>query len=261
MFISFVDGVDKGTLPQDLKDVPAGDHKIRFAGNGSTYEPMEKNITVRPGETTDLGDVKLKVLSGQVAINSAPPGATIFLSSGSDRRKITSVPITIKNVDASKTWTLEATKAGFNDFHETVSFDDGNAEKTFNINMDPKGGGGAVAASPSPAAAPAPAGEPGLPPVPHIPSPAAGTPNAAVAVAKPAPAAAAGQAFLKLNSKPASNVILDGKPLGQTPQMNIPVTPGTHTITFLKPEENLRKNASVTVAAGETKLVIQNLRE
>jgi serine/threonine-protein kinase len=70
----------------------------------------------------------------------------------------------------------------------------------------------------------------------------------------PAPKAAAG-GTLSLNSIPASNVILDGKPLGATPKTGVAVTPGQHTVIFVHPEHG-RKAKSVNVAAGKTVPVV-----
>jgi serine/threonine-protein kinase len=48
-----------------------------------------------------------------------------------------------------------------------------------------------------------------------------------------------------------TTVILDGKPLGQTPKVGVSVSPGTHTVIFVHPEQG-RKAKSVTVEAGKT---------
>ena len=77
-----------------------------------------------------------------------------------------------------------------------------------------------------------------------------------------APAAAAGgDCFLNINSRPASTVLLDGKPLGPTPRVKVPVSAGTHTVLFVNAEESLKKSVTVTVAAGETKAVSAKLRD
>ena len=63
------------------------------------------------------------------------------------------------------------------------------------------------------------------------------------------------------NSRPASTVLLDGKPLGPTPRVKVSVSAGTHTVLFVNAEESLKKSVSVTVAAGETKAVSAKLRD
>ncbi len=68
---------------------------------------------------------------------------------------------------------------------------------------------------------------------------------------KPEPAAAA---KLNINSIPRANVVLDGRPLGMTPQIGVSVSPGSHTVVFVHPELG-RKVASTSVKAGGTSSV------
>jgi hypothetical protein len=64
---------------------------------------------------------------------------------------------------------------------------------------------------------------------------------------------------LNLNSIPASNVILDGRPLGSTPKVGITVPAGSHTVIFIG--ETGRKATSVTCKAGETKAAIVRITD
>lgn len=237
----FVDDKEIGQIPQEIRDLTPGEHTIKLAGS-DRYAPVEKKITVTKGEVQDIA-LPLKVVKGKATINLGTEGATVLLVSGSDRRKFPSLPVSV-DLDPAKPWVLEATKAGFTDYHQTITFEDGQAEKTFTVTLDPKG------------AATAPAG--GTPAA----TPGTTAPEKPATPEKPAaPAAAAGEAFITINSTPVSNVALDGKPLGQTPKVKVPVTPGTHTIMLINTEEGLKKSVSVTVKAGETKPVIVKLRE
>jgi hypothetical protein len=58
-----------------------------------------------------------------------------------------------------------------------------------------------------------------------------------------------------MNSIPQSSVVLDGKPLGMTPQIGINVPAGTHKVAFINADQGFKKEVTVTVAAGETKKV------
>jgi serine/threonine-protein kinase len=76
---------------------------------------------------------------------------------------------------------------------------------------------------------------------------------------KPAPPSdtgGGGQAFLNINSIPASSVILDGKPIGQTPKLKFAVSPGSHSVLFVNADQGFKKQISVSVGAGETKPAI-----
>ena len=64
--------------------------------------------------------------------------------------------------------------------------------------------------------------------------------------------AASGNGTLNINSIPVSKVILDGKPLGSTPKVGVSVSAGSHTVTFIHPEQG-KKSVTVTVKPGETK--------
>ena len=151
----YVDGKEIGPLPQELHTLQPGDHKIRLAGT-DRYAPFEKSIILAQDEVQDLGDQTLKVVKGKATIELDTPGAKVSIVSGTDRREFPTLPIAV-DLDTSKSWALEASKAGFTDYRQTISFDDGVAEKTFKIALDPKSGAAAAAAPPSargPSAAP-----------------------------------------------------------------------------------------------------------
>ncbi len=105
-------------------------------------------------------------------------------------------------------------------------------------------------ADPAPSSTPRPA-EPSsaAPPATNA---STGAPPAATSSATAAPAASSQTGTLNINSIPVSKVILDGKPLGETPKVGIKVAPGVHQVTFVHPSLG-RKTISVNVAAGETK--------
>jgi hypothetical protein len=61
-------------------------------------------------------------------------------------------------------------------------------------------------------------------------------------------------ATLNLTSTPASTIVLDGRPLGRTPQNGVSVTAGKHTVVFVNPQRG-RKTVKVQVSAGGNKNV------
>jgi hypothetical protein len=54
-------------------------------------------------------------------------------------------------------------------------------------------------------------------------------------------------------------VELDGRRLGDTPQVNVEVTPGDHTVRFIK-EGYRTEERQVTVASGEVVRVVVRLQ-
>lgn len=223
----FVDGQEIGELPQTAKSLSAGEHTIRVAGN-DRYEPWEQHIKLEDGETKTIGPLALRVLKGLATFKAGPgaEGARALL----DGRLIPELPSTIE-VPAGKQLTLTATKRGYSPYRRAVSFDDGVAEKTFEITMVEDGSAKAVSV---------------VAEAPQSDAPAPRTNS----VASRAPAG--GKAVVNLNSIPVSNVILNGRPLGQTPKVGLQVAPGPQTIVFVHPDFG-RKVVTGTVAAGETK--------
>jgi len=244
----YVDDKEIGPLPQELTDLTPGDHKITLKG-GDRYAPLEKSVLVAKDEIIDMGAMQLKVVKGKATITLATSGAKVYLVSGSDRRELPSLPISV-DIDTSKSWSLEASKTGYNDYKQQIGFDDGQAEKTFNVELTLKG------QAPPPTATTAPTAPPTTPPttLPVAPTTPPTTPTA------PATAPPAGDAFLNINSIPPSSCFLDGVPLGMTPKIKTPVKPGAHRVKFMHPELG-QKEVPVNVGAGETKPVFVKLQQ
>lgn len=231
-----VDGKEVGPLPQELKDLSPGQHTLRFKG-GDSFADEEKTINVVADQIQDLGTVELKLVRALASFDLRTPGASLTLVSGSERRPV-SDPTKPVEVDASKSWVVEAEKAGFDSYSAPLAFGT-QAEKTFVIELTEKAKPTAPVAQvqrPAPQAQPKPA---------PAPAPAA----------KPA---AKGTCTLNINSIPVSNVVLNGRPLGGTPKLGVSVPAGSHTVVFIHPEYG-KKAAKTTCAAGETKTVAMRL--
>ncbi len=241
----YVDDKESGPLPQELRDLTPGDHVIKVAGS-DRYQPLEKHVSVERQKVQDLGTVTLKVLKGKATISLGTPGARVFLVSGADRRELPMLPISV-DIDTGKNWALEASRPGYVDYHESIAFDDGQAERTYVVSLDPRPAGMSA-------------------PIYYAPSP--GPVARAAPVQRAAPAEAAGgsdgagegpEAFLTMNSIPPSNCFLDGKALGSTPKVHVTVKPGSHTVKFVDADDGLTKTVSVSVGAGETKAAVAKL--
>jgi hypothetical protein len=75
-------------------------------------------------------------------------------------------------------------------------------------------------------------------------------------------AAASGKTgTLRLNSRPWSQVAVDGKPVGNTPQQNLQLSAGKHKIQLSNTQLGLTKTVAVTIKAGETLTQVVNLAE
>jgi serine/threonine-protein kinase len=238
----YIDDHEVGPLPQEVHDIGPGDHTMRVAGS-DRYQPLEKHVTIDKDQVNDLGTVILKVLRGKATISLGTPGARVYLVSGTDRRELPTLPISV-DIDTTKTWSLEASKAGFEEYRQPISFDDGQAEKAFNVTLDARAGGSgpAIAWTPPPQQAPQQA-----------------PPQQAQQQPPPPPAAAEGESFLNINSIPPSTCFLDGHSLGSTPRVHVSVKPGSHTVKFINADQGLTKTVTVSVGAGETKAAVAKL--
>jgi len=76
-------------------------------------------------------------------------------------------------------------------------------------------------------------------------------------VASSSPAANGGTGTLRINTRPWSNVFVDGRLVGNTPQMGIQLSAGRHRITLVNKDLGIRKMVEVTIVAGkvETKII------
>jgi serine/threonine-protein kinase len=182
----------------------------------------------------------LKVAKGSVTVSPGTPGARVFLVSGTDRRELPELPTTL-DVDASKSWSLEATKDGYQDYRQPIDFDDGKADKAYAVTLEPDPSAARVSA--------VPAREPRATP-PRVPV----SPVAKATPARAGAGAARDGGYLNINSLPASTCSVDGKSLGFTPRLHVSVTAGAHTVKFRNPESGATKTVVVNVGAGETRL-------
>lgn len=74
-----------------------------------------------------------------------------------------------------------------------------------------------------------------------------------------APQGASGTGILRLNSRPWSQIAVDGRPMGNTPQLNLQVPAGNHTVKFSNPQMGLAKTVQVKVRKGQTVTKVINL--
>jgi hypothetical protein len=243
-----VNGKDEGPLPVKLDSLEPGEYTLAISDEKGRYEKWEKVVRVEQDRILNF-DLKLRVLKGLARVRPGKnaDGAKVMLVSGKERRILPELPKAIE-ITPDKSYTLVATKAGFEDYSAEISFADGIAEKDFEVTLLEKGAKPAPAA-PEPPPAPAVAARPAAPAKPSPAAPAEPAPAPATPAA-PAGDAVGGQGTIVLNSVPASAAIVNGKPVGQTPT-SWKGPPGSYTVVFVHPEFG-RKMQSVTVKPGGT---------
>ncbi len=73
---------------------------------------------------------------------------------------------------------------------------------------------------------------------------------------------AGGEGYLRLGSKPWTNIGVDGKETGlHTPQTQLKLGAGSHRITLTNPQFNIKETFSVDIKPGETTTMIKDLRQ
>ncbi len=237
-----VDGKDVGPLPREVRDLSPGGHRIRVDGN-DRLEAYEETVTVLPGQMKVLAPVSPKVKRGlaRLVAGQNAQGAKVLLLSGTTSRLIPQLPFQVE-LQTDRSYSLRANRKGYRSFETKIQFEPGHPEKTFVVDLasdlvdpwateTPAGGVGASV----------PVGQQAQP------LPAVATPsNAALGT-------------LNVNSIPPSQVLLDGRPIGLTPLVQVEVPAGTHTVVFVHPELG-RKVVSVLVPAGRAAVATVRFR-
>ena len=233
-----VDGSDRGELPVSINDLGVGTHDVEISGS-DRYEPYRETITLESGQIQRL-EPNLRVAKGlaKIELGRNARGARVRLECPKEGSSLLSPPTSVDVADEG--CMLRATRAGYQDFATKVSFEPGEAEKTFTIALE--AAVGTHAAQP-------PGPTPDRPPAPTPP----------VAESPAAPATPTGQGTLKINSIPVSNVVVDGRPVGTTPTA-VSVSAGAHTVTFIHPDFG-RQVRTVQVASGQTAVAAVRFRK
>jgi serine/threonine-protein kinase len=70
---------------------------------------------------------------------------------------------------------------------------------------------------------------------------------------------AGGNGTLRVQTTPWSQVYVDGRLIGNTPQMNISLPAGRHQVRLINPDFDIRETVSVNIRAGQTETLIRRL--
>ncbi len=235
----FVDGRElEERTPVEVTDLSAGTHSIRVE-NGARYARWETQIQVNDDQVIALPRVTLDLASVTVSFSSDPEGATVTLVRGSQRRNVGRTP-TSADVDLTGdgAWTVEMALAGHEPFSRELEPEAGEAELEFEATLTRR----AVAVAPHRPRNPHPTGPVERPEM-NEPDMSAGS--------------GGGEGTLRVNTRPWSQVFVDGRLIGNTPQMNISLPSGSHRLTLVNSDFNIRETVNVQIRAGQvtTKIV------
>jgi serine/threonine-protein kinase len=242
----FVDGSERcQSVPCRVDALSAGPHHVRVTAGALSAQPSDA-VYVVAGEERRLDVMLAAAKPSAVAATPLPAkeqadvpqrvtirlgqeaqGAEVYVSRGGEEVLLMELPATI-TVARDERVKIVANKHGYEPFEQSLAWMEGTAERTVTIALSANGANGAQGSRPTPPRTPT--------------APAPGRPEAS-------PPAAGGT--LNINSLPVSSILLDGRPVGKTPKMGLPVAAGPHTVVFVHPD-GTRKVVSVTVAAGAT---------
>jgi eukaryotic-like serine/threonine-protein kinase len=219
---------------------PDVNHVLEVSQNG--YETWSLDVVVKPKEIKKLNGVTLRPARSGFVLNSEPTGARVF----------------VDGIELAQTTPVEAT-AILPGPHR-IRIENGEAFHPWEISVNIVAGTVLE-----------------LPPAKLMPTEVTPTPEAKTPVRSPRKASSPrvrttvsryepkdknstimlADGRLRINTRPWSEVWVDGKLIGNTPQMNIPLKPGQHQVTLINANFNVRKTISVEITPGEitTKVV------
>ncbi|MBW2523021.1 MAG: hypothetical protein JRI23_02540 [Deltaproteobacteria bacterium] len=217
----FVNGERKGELPLVLLDVKPGQVRLMFKG-GEDYRSTERTVKLEAGKTLVIDDINLplRMVAVTFVIDDAVTSAELVRLGHPEQRSPLEPQggLVTRKLDTSHRWAVRAKGQGATQLYLPISFADGEPTKEISV---------AFAEEPDPdGAETAPTASPGV----------------------------EQESKLVLNSIPPSQVMVDGRSVGNTPVGDVQVAPGQHTVIFIHPEKG-RKARSVAVKPGETKVV------
>jgi serine/threonine-protein kinase len=212
-----LDGEDRGPAPTTLHQLSPSEHTVRVQGNPG-YAPFEQRVVLEADRTTTIEPqlVPLRTVL-HLESGSGAEDARVELIRGEERREIRKLPADVE-LTPGAAYRVHASKKNFEDYDAEVSFEEGRPERSLTIALMPRerqGADGPVT-----------------------------TQRAAL------PGAAAATGTLSINSIPISSVLLDGRPVGSTPQ-RLSLSAGPHSLVFVHPTLG-QKERSVRVAPGQT---------
>jgi hypothetical protein len=206
------------------------------------------------------------IQTARLQVNTLPVDAEVRV----DGRRVAmrTSPFVVQNLAPRVEHRIDVSKPGFRPWTTKLSFTAGQVMQLPRVELaaEPSAAEEAPAApepealaddaTPS-ATAPALGARAAGPGAPSVPDKRAGAPRAPVRQAEPSPNSETAQSrtatgVLRINSMPWSRVSVDGRSVGSTPQTNLQLPAGTHSVSLVNPPFKLSKTIKVKIVAGET---------
>ena len=241
-----------GSSPFVINEVTLGvPHEIiaRKPGYRDVSTRFELQADQPADKATELPAIVLEPLESGFALDSVPSGAAVFVDS---QRLAQATPVRVTSLGpGDHLIRLEA--EGYAPWESSLHVTPGTVLDLPTAQL--------TARTPEPAArsvqravpAPIASGGPRSRPAPIAPRPARiAAPEPEPAEESPEPATpSGGTGTLRVQTRPWSKVFADGRPLGNTPLMNVPLSAGKHTLLFVNEDFGIRKTVKVTIENGQ----------
>jgi eukaryotic-like serine/threonine-protein kinase len=229
------------------------DVRVRLPG----FKEHQAQVAVRSSVDQSLPRIALSPERVRVRINSEPAGGEAVVTRGSERRVLGRTPIDVTLENDGAAWTVEVNKSGYESYAQPINLEAGAAELSVRAVLSRRAG--EEGAAPTLAASEPVRSRSSEPAASNGAAPSASTPSAATP-SRDSAESTGGQGTLRINSRPWSQVTIDGRPIGNTPQMNVALPAGNHRVTLVNPEFNLKKNLTITIKPGQTETQIISLQ-
>jgi serine/threonine-protein kinase len=256
--------------------VPGIPHEVVVSKQG--YRAWSSQFQLQADETMQLPPVSLEPLESGFALDSVPSGAAVFVDA---KRLEQTTPVRVADLGpGDHQIRLEA--QGYSPWESSLHVtpgtvlelptaqlsaraadSEGQAQPQVAVHQKPPASAlpgsvqpPATRSYPRPAPSPRPVSRPSA-------SAPEAAPQEAPAPSQPAAAEAGGggTGTLRVQTRPWSKVLVDGRLVGTTPLMNVPVSAGHHTLTFVNDDFGIRKSVKVQVEDGQTLTQVLNLTE
>ncbi|MEM7447093.1 MAG: serine/threonine-protein kinase [Myxococcota bacterium] len=272
----YIDGSEQTErTPIQATSLTPGTHSVRVE-MGADYTPWQTEIEVEAEKVFELPRVALTRRQLTVYLRSTPPGARVILTGQGTRRTLQSrTPITAAIDPSDAPWTVKMIRPGFVPWERPlpVPADVDEVEVRARLVSRPPANPGSSSRGASLSMS-----SPSMPPMPRplqavasmqiatptggeLPTTFARSPTSFQATPTPNSVEPTdGEAgLLRVNTRPWSQVYVDGRLVGNTPQMSISLRPGTHRLTLVNPEFNIRQSLNVNILPGQTNTKILQL--
>ncbi|AKF06874.1 serine/threonine-protein kinase [Sandaracinus amylolyticus] len=231
--------------PVQVTDLQPGTYQIRV-DNGTSYAPWLTQITLGEGQVMALPPAVLTLRTVSVEITSEPSGAQVTLVRGTEERRVGRTPVTTDVDVTGAGWRVEMELGGHRDYEAELVLPQGQANAVHMATLERverSGGGGGVRIA-----------------TPRRDPESGGDSSGGGAAASEERPAAGGNGTLMVNTRPWSQVFVDGRLVGNTPQTSISLPAGRHTLLLVNSEFNIRHTVQVQIRAGETERQILTLQ-